>query len=50
MSPFEEIRMGQFGTFDSAYVDRTYVMGWALALAVLGLVSLRITRRRMHLE
>lgn len=50
MSPFEEIRMGQFGTFDSAYVDRPYVLGWSLALILIGLVAMRITRRRMHLE
>jgi capsular polysaccharide transport system permease protein len=50
MSPFEEIRMGQFGTFDSAYVDRPYVIGWSLSLILLGLVAMRITRRRMHLE
>ncbi len=50
MSPFEEIRMGQFGTLESAYVDRPYVLGWALALTLLGLISMRITRRRMHLE
>jgi capsular polysaccharide transport system permease protein len=50
ISPFEQIREGQFAQFDSAYVDPTYVIGWSLVLTILGLVAIRITRRKMHLE
>jgi len=50
ISPFEQIREGQFASFDSAYVDPAYVIGWSLVLTILGLVAIRITRRRMHLD
>ncbi|WP_428484555.1 ABC transporter permease [Rhodopila sp.] len=50
ISPFEQIREGQFASFDSAYVYPTYVIGWSLVLTILGLVAIRITRRRMHLD
>jgi len=50
ISPFEQIREGQFATFDSAYVDPAYVIGWSLVLTILGLFAIRITRRRMHLD
>ena len=50
MSPFEEIREGQFASLDSHYIDRTYVLTWAFVLILVGTVAIRITRRRMHLE
>jgi capsular polysaccharide transport system permease protein len=50
MSPFEQMREGQFAIFDSAYVAPAYVMGWSLVLTVLGLFALRVTRRRMHFD
>jgi capsular polysaccharide transport system permease protein len=50
ISPFEQIREGQFAVFDSQYVYPEYVLGWSLVLTILGLFAIRITRRRMHLE
>jgi capsular polysaccharide transport system permease protein len=50
ISPFEQIREGQFAMFDSDYVYPEYVIGWSLVLTILGLFAIRITRRRMHLE
>ena len=50
MSPFEEMREGQFDTFNSLYVDRPYVLAWSFTLIFIGLVAIRVTRRRMHLE
>jgi capsular polysaccharide transport system permease protein len=50
ISPFEQIREGQFAMFDSDYVCPAYVIGWSLVLTILGLFAIRITRRRMHLE
>lgn len=50
ISPFEQIREGQFAVFDSNYVYPEYVIGWSLVLTILGLFAIRITRRRMHLE
>ena len=50
VSPFEQMREGQFAVLDSAYIFPGYVVGWSLALTVLGLFAIRVTRRRMHLE
>lgn len=50
ISPFEQIREGQFASFNSDYVFPAYVLGWSMVLTVIGLVAIRIARRRMHLE
>ena len=50
ISPFEQIREGQFASFDSDYVDPVYVIAWSLVMTLLGLVAIRIIRRRMHLD
>lgn len=50
ISPFEQIREGQFALFDSNYVNPAYVIGWSLVLTLIGLVAINVTRRRMHLE
>ncbi|WP_020205086.1 ABC transporter permease [Cupriavidus sp. WS] len=46
---FELLRIGQFESFDSPYVDGFYLVGWCLALTLAGLASLRVVRRHIHL-
>ena len=47
---FELLRYGQFRTARDTYVDNSYVVGWCLLLTYAGLVSIRATRRRIHLH
>jgi capsular polysaccharide transport system permease protein len=44
------IRMGQFGGFDSIYVDIPYVIIWCVGLTFIGLISLRAIRSRVFME
>lgn len=43
-------RMGQYGTFESTYVDMPYLLAWCTVLTFLGMLALRIIRRRTHVE
>jgi capsular polysaccharide transport system permease protein len=47
---FELEREGQFATFQSPYINASYLLCWCLALTWLGMISLRITRRRLSLR
>ena len=47
---FELLRYGQFRTAKDTYVDIPYVAGWCLLLTYVGLVSIRATRRHIHLH
>lgn len=47
---FELLRYGQFQTAKDTYIDTGYVVGWCLLLTYAGLVSIRATRRRVHLR
>ena len=47
---FELLRYGQFRAAKDTYVDIPYVVGWCLLLTYAGLVSIRATRRRIHLH
>lgn len=46
---FEMLHTGQFETVDSPYFDPLYIVGWCLVLTLIGLLSLRIARRHVHL-
>lgn len=47
---FELLRYGQFHAAKDTYIDIPYVVGWCLLLTYAGLVSIRVTRRRIHLH
>lgn len=47
---FELLRYGQFHAAKDTYVDIPYVLAWCLLLTYAGLVSIRVTRRRIHLR
>ncbi|MBB3475458.1 ABC transporter permease [Sphingomonas sp. BK345] len=47
---FELLRYGQFQSAKDTYVDVGYVAGWCLLLTYAGLVSIRATRRHIHLR
>ncbi len=47
---FELLRYGQFRGATDTFVDIPYVVGWCLLLTYAGLVSIRATRRRIHLH
>lgn len=49
-SIFELIRYGQFHTARDTYVNNLYVIGWCLTMTYAGLISIRATRRRIHLR
>lgn len=46
---FEMVHVGQFASLESPYYDPIYIAGSCLALTVLGLLSLRVLRRHIHL-
>jgi capsular polysaccharide transport system permease protein len=46
---FELVRYGQFNSASLAYVRPAYLIGWNLVLLFLGLLALRVVRRRIHL-
>ncbi len=50
MQIFEMLHTGQFDTVDSQYYDLGYVATWCLATTLIGLLSLRIVRRHVHLN
>lgn len=47
---FEMIHEGQLEAVQSLYWDPVYIVGWCLALTLIGLLSLRIVRRHVHLS
>jgi capsular polysaccharide transport system permease protein len=47
---FELLRYGQFRSAKDTYVDIPYIAGCCLLLTYAGLVSIRVTRRRIHLH
>ncbi|MGZ0075252.1 ABC transporter permease (plasmid) [Sphingobium limneticum] len=47
---FELLRYGQFHTAKNTYVDIPYLVGWCLLLTYGGLLSIKATRRHIHLQ
>lgn len=47
---FEMVHSGVFESYDSPYFDPVYIIGWCMALTVLGLFLLRVLRRHVHLN
>jgi capsular polysaccharide transport system permease protein len=47
---FELVRYGQFHTAKDTYVHPAYIIGWCMALTYIGLISLKIVRRHIHLR
>jgi capsular polysaccharide transport system permease protein len=47
---FEELRYGQFASCTETYVNFPYLIGWCMITTYAGLVSIRITRRHVHLQ
>jgi capsular polysaccharide transport system permease protein len=47
---FELARYGQFEACKPDYFDLTYLTGWCLSLTVIGMLSIRIVRRHVHLS
>lgn len=47
---FELLRYGQFHGAKDTYVDIPYIVGWCILLTYAGLVSIRVTRRHVHLH
>jgi len=47
---FELLRHGQFESLDDRYVNLPYIIGVCLALTLVGLASVRVTRRHVHLN
>lgn len=47
---FELLRYGQFNGTDDHYVELFYIIGWCLTLTFVGLISIQITRRHVHLS
>ena len=48
--PLELIREGQFGTFDSPYIDVPYVVTWCMCMTLLGVLALRVVRPHLDIE
>ena len=44
------VRMGLRSDFQSTYLNMTYVVGWCAIPTILGLLTLRLARRRMHFD
>jgi capsular polysaccharide transport system permease protein len=47
---FELVRYGQFHSAKNTYVHPVYIIGWCMALTYIGLISLQIVRRHIHLR
>ena len=47
---FELVHAGQFASVESPIYSLTYITGWCLALTMVGLLSLRVLRRNVHLS
>lgn len=46
---FEMVHVGQFASVESPYYTPLYVCAWCMSLTVLGLLTLRVLRRHVHL-
>jgi len=46
---FEMARYGQFESLDDHYVNINYIIGWCLVLTYIGMLSIKIIRRHVHL-
>jgi capsular polysaccharide transport system permease protein len=44
------LREGQFGGFDSQYVDIPYVVAWCMVLTFIGLLAIRLIRPHLEIE
>lgn len=44
------VRMGLVRNFNSTYLSVSYVVGWCAVTSLLGMILLRIARRRMHFD
>ncbi|MDF0490484.1 ABC transporter permease [Sphingomonas sp. H39-1-10] len=47
---FEMVHSGVFESYDSPYFNPLYIVGWCMALTLLGLLLLRVLRRHIHLN
>ena len=47
---FELVRYGQFRTAKDTYVNPVYLIGWCMVLTLMGLMSLKVVRRHIHLH
>lgn len=47
---FEMVHRGQFENLEVAHYNPIYIVGWCLALTLLGLSALRVLRRHVHLS
>jgi capsular polysaccharide transport system permease protein len=50
MQIFEMLHTGQFEAVESPYYDLGYITAWCLGSTLVGLLSLRIVRRHVHLN
>jgi capsular polysaccharide transport system permease protein len=46
---FEMLHSGQFASVKSPFYDPVYIIGWCLCLTLLGLLSIGVVRRNVHL-
>ena len=47
---FEMVHTGEFESVQSSFYSPMYIIGWCLGLTLIGLLSLRIVRRHVHLS
>lgn len=47
---FELARRGMFAAYQTPYVDFGYLIGWCLALTLVGMLALKAIRRDIHLQ
>ena len=50
MQIFEELRYGQFASASNKFVSLPYTTAWCIVLSYIGLVSIKIVRRHVHLN
>ena len=47
---FEMMHSGQFGSIENPIFDPVYIVGWCMALTVIGFLALTFLRRHVHLS
>ena len=47
---FEEVRYGVFEVDTDRYVHMVYIIGWCAVMTYLGMLSIRVVRRHIHLR
>jgi capsular polysaccharide transport system permease protein len=47
---FELVRYGEFASAKDTYAHPLYIAGWCMVLTYVGLISLKIVRRHIHLH